>query len=183
MLLLLLCHNGGMKAPLFVRPLAEDERARLEAGLRSPDAFTLRRAQVLLASARAEPPKAIAGALGCSVQTVRNTIRAFHEEGPDCLDKKSNRPKSAAPILGGDAAERLRGLLHQSPRALGKGASLWTLALAAQVCHEQGLTAHPVSDETIRRALLRLGVGWRRAKHWISSPDPAYARKKSGVIA
>src|SRR5437773_8494536 len=32
-----------MKPPLFVRPLTEDERAALRAGLRSPDAFTLRR--------------------------------------------------------------------------------------------------------------------------------------------
>jgi transposase len=27
-------------------------------------------------------------------------------------------------------------------------------------------------------ALRRLGVTWKRAKHWITSPDPAYARKK-----
>ena len=26
---------------------------------------------------------------------------------------------------------------------------------------------------------MRLGVGWKRAKHWITSPDPAYARKKA----
>ena len=31
---------------------------------------------------------------------------------------------------------------------------------------------------TIRQALKRLGIGWRRAKRWITSPDPAYARKK-----
>ena len=31
--------------------------------------------------------------------------------------------------------------------------------------------------ETIRKALLRLGVRGRRAKHWLTSPDPAYAQK------
>ncbi len=40
------------------------------------------------------------------------------------------------------------------------------------------MTATRVSHETIRAALRRLGVGWRRAKHWITSPDPAYQRKK-----
>ena len=35
-----------------------------------------------------------------------------------------------------------------------------------------------VSDETIRQAIKRLGVGWKRAKTWITSPDPAYLRKK-----
>jgi hypothetical protein len=35
-----------------------------------------------------------------------------------------------------------------------------------------------VTGETIRQALRRLGVGWKRAKAWITSPDPAYLRKK-----
>jgi hypothetical protein len=30
----------------------------------------------------------------------------------------------------------------------------------------------------MRVALRRLGVAWKRAKHWITSPDPAYRRKK-----
>ncbi|HEU5376546.1 MAG TPA: transposase family protein [Ktedonobacteraceae bacterium] len=45
----------------------------------------------------------------------------------------------------------------------------WTLALAAEVCFEQGLTETRVCIETVRQALLRLGVGWQRAKHWITS--------------
>jgi hypothetical protein len=40
----------SMKRPIFVRPLSDAERKALEAGLRSPDAFTLRRCQILLAS-------------------------------------------------------------------------------------------------------------------------------------
>jgi hypothetical protein len=71
-------------------------------------------------------------------------------------------------------------LLHQSPRHFGKKSSLWNLTLLAAVAHERGLTPHQVSDETIRRALGRLGVRWQRAKHWITSPDPHYALKKSG---
>jgi hypothetical protein len=43
---------------------------------------------------------------------------------------------------------------------------------AAEVCFEQGLTESLVSIETIRQVLLRLGVGWQRTKHWITSPDP-----------
>ena len=35
-----------------------------------------------------------------------------------------------------------------------------------------------LSDETIRQALLRLGVGSKRAKRWLTSSDPDYARKK-----
>ena len=78
-----------------------------------------------------------------------------------------------------EQAERLRTLLHQSPRNFGKSTSLWTLGLAAEVSYAEGLTSELVSAETVRATLRRLGVGWRRAKQWITSPDPAYARKKT----
>src|ERR687893_789327 len=53
-----------------------------------------------------------------------------------------------------------------------------TLEVAAEVSFAQGLTPRLVSDETIRTALKALGVRWKRAKHWITSPDPEYLRKK-----
>jgi hypothetical protein len=56
--------------------------------------------------------------------------------------------------------------------------SLWTLKDAAEVSFEEGLTNERVSGETIRATLSRLGVRWERAKRWIESPDPEYARKK-----
>lgn len=69
-----------MNPPKYVRTLTGEERARLEAGLRSSSAFTLRRAQIVLASAYKEPPARIAASLGCSAQTVRNAIRAFEAD-------------------------------------------------------------------------------------------------------
>ncbi len=36
-----------------------------------------------------------------------------------------------------------------------------------------------MSGETIRATLARMGVRWRRAKAWITSPDLEYARKKA----
>lgn len=86
---------------------------------------------------------------------------------------------SARPEIDDGGCERLRALLHRSPRDFGKPTSLWTLDLAAEVACAEGITARLVSGETIRQAIKRLGVGWRRAKHWITSPDPAYLRKKT----
>src|ERR671913_229395 len=95
-----------MKEPIFVHTLSENEHEALEAGLRSKDAFVLRRCQILLASDRA-------------------------------------------------------------------------LESAAQASLEEGLTKERVSGETIRATLAReLGVRWKRAKRWITSPDPEYQRKK-----
>jgi transposase len=167
-----------MHPPLFVRELSGAARAQLEASRRSKSAFTLRRAQIVLLSASGQPPRAIAAGLGCARQTVRNAIRAFNARGLAALTEGSSRPKSAARVLDGAKLERLRAILHQSPRAFDQARSTWTLAGLAQVAHEQGLSPAVLSGETIRQALLRLGVGWKRAKRWLTSPDPDYARKK-----
>jgi transposase len=168
-----------MKPPLFVRPLSPEESRAIRAGLRSPSAFTLRRCQILTASAEGLKPSEIRDRLGCSTQTVRNAVRAFHAAGTECLGEGSHRPKSARPEIDDGGRERLRALLHRSPRDFGEPTSLWTLDLAAEVAFAEGITARRVSRETIRRALTRLGVGWKRAKDWITSPDPAYLRKKT----
>ncbi len=49
-----------MKLPLFVRALTEVEHQQLKTQLRSPEAFRLRRAQILLASAQGRTPQMIA---------------------------------------------------------------------------------------------------------------------------
>jgi transposase len=167
----------------FVRPLTATERARLHAGLRSANAFTLRRCQILLASAARQSPALIARNLGCTAHSVRNALHAFQAEGWDCLRQKSSRPKTVRPLLDTAFDEPLRHLLHQSPRTLGQPRSTWTLALVAHVCHAKGWTPRVLSCEAIRLAIRRLGVSWKRAKHWITSPDPAYARKKKPATA
>ncbi len=170
-----------MKPPLYVHPLSDAERDALKAGLRSSDAFTLRRSQILLASARGERPPAIAQQLGCASQTVRNTIRAFSERGVDALQERSHRNHTIHLSFDEAGLEHLLALAHRSPRDFGHPTSLWTLELLAEESARQGLTAHRVGDETIRRAILRLGRSWKRAKRWITSPDPEYERKKGAA--
>jgi transposase len=172
-----------MRPPVFVRPLADAERDALAAGLRSPDAFVLRRCQILLASARGEIPRVIGEQLGCHDQTVRNAIAAFNARGLDALHPGSSRPHTIRAAFGAEQVEHLRAMLHQSPRVFGKETSLWTLPLAAEVSFAQGISPTLVTGETIRATLVRLGVRWRRAKLWITSPDPAYARKKGRATA
>ncbi len=167
-----------MRAPIFVRPIRDAERRQLEGGLRSSEAFVLRRCQILLASSRGEWAPHIARQLCCDDQTVRNAIRAFDTAGLDCLIQGSRRPHTTRAAFQGKAADRLRSLLHHSPRTFGKATSLWTLELAAEVSFDQGLTRQRVTGETIRATLVRLGTRWLRAKHWITSPNLAYARKK-----
>jgi transposase len=165
--------------PRYVRPLTDAEREALEAALRSPDAFVLRRAQIILASARGERVSSIAPLVGFSGQAVRLVIHGFDRDGLAVLQQRSRRNHTIYYSFDDAAAQRLRDMLHQSPRVFGKDTSVWTLELAADEAHRQGLTAWRVSGETIRATLARMGMSWRRAKHWITSPDPEYARKKA----
>jgi transposase len=167
-----------MKPPIFVRELSKNERQALEAGLRSSDAFVLRRCQILLASSKGERPPRIAENLGCAQQTVRNAIHEFNGRGLGALRAGSSRPREVHAAFDEDGVKALREMLHRSPREFGKQTSLWTLEDAAQVSFEEDLTQRRVSGETIRATLARLGVRWERAKRWIESPDPEYARKK-----
>jgi transposase len=171
-----------MQAPLLVRPPTDEERRALTAGLRSADAFTVRRCQILLASARGEHVPAIARSLGCCEQTVRAAIHAFTRDGVAALRRASSRPRTARPTFDEAATDRLLALLRRSPRDFGHPTSLWTLDLAAQTAHAEGITPVRLSRETVRTALRRRKVAWRRAKHWLTSPDPAYAQKKRDAI-
>jgi transposase len=168
-----------MKPPIFVRSLSDDEREALETALRSKDAFALRRAQILLASSRGERPPQIAKNLGCSSQTVRNAIHDFNRRGLDALIAGSSRPKRIHAAFGAEGTQKaLQELLHRSPREFGRQSTWWTLQMAAEVSFEEGITAKRVTGETVRATLERLGKSWQRAKGWIESPDPEYARKK-----
>jgi transposase len=173
-----------MRKPIYIRPFTEDERQTLQAGLRASEAFVLRRGQILLASARGPTARVLAEALGCDDQTARHAIQAFNTRGLAALTPGSSAPQRT-PQAAFDTTrrEQLRALLHQQPRTFGKPTSLRTLRLAAEVAHAEGLTPRQVSGETIRRALVRLGVRWKRAKQWMTSPDPAYARKKTSGTA
>ena len=105
------------------------------------------------------------------------------QEGVAALTKRSSAVHTAQAAFAPAAAEQLRALRHRSPRDFGYKTRLWTLELAAEEAHRQGLTAARVTGETVRATLARLGVRWLRAKTWITSPDPAYARGKGGATA
>jgi transposase len=172
-----------MRIPIVIRPVTEDEQRQLQAGLRSSDAFVLRRCQILLASARGERAPLIAHHLGCDDQTVRNVIHGFNANGLGVLHQGSSRPHRLRTAFTEEGAQHLKDLLHRSPREFGKERSTWTLELAAQVSFEQGIISVLVSDESVRRALKRLKTNWKRAKHWITSPDPHSLLKKTLATA
>src|SRR5439155_427912 len=103
-----------MLPPTYVRTLTAEEQQHLTAGLRSPEAFVLRRCQIVLASARRERAPQIARSLGCSDQCVRNARQAFTAHGLGALARGSTRPKTSRAAFTSAQAERLlaRPALH-----------------------------------------------------------------------
>ena len=171
----------SMKEPIFVRELSEDERKTLKkTGLRSPDAFVMRRCQILLANADGTNAYQIARTFGCNDQAVRDAIHKFDQEGlVATLRRGPRRPHTIHAAFDSELTKkRLKEVLHRSPRNLGKPTGLWALESAAEVGFEEGSTEKRVGGETIRAALARMGANWQRAERWITSPDPEYARKK-----
>lgn len=172
-----------MKTPIYVRDLTEVEQKTLKKGLRSKNPFEIRRSQIVLASARKETARRIARTLGCDDQTVRNVIKKFNAAGLDVLKAGSHRPHKITATFTLEKIERLKDILHQSPRNFGKETSLWTLDLLAEVSFSEKVAERLVSGEAVRITLKRFDISWKRAKHWISSPDPAYLLKKSSATA
>ena len=165
---------------LYARELTEEERKHLRQSLKSESGFTVRRAQMLLKSAdEGLKVDEIGEQLGCTGQTVREAIHAFHHEGLECLEAKPMGRKDDQRAFDDEAREVLRELIRCSPRDYGHESSLWTLDMLAKTSMEIGLVQSSISRETVRATLLAMGIKWRHAKQRITSPDGGYERKKS----
>src|SRR5262249_56977717 len=103
---------------VFVRDVTVEERRHLKAGLRAADACRVRRCQIILASEYGAGVPRIARQLGCSEQTVRNTIHAFTTQGVACLQRASSPPHTTRERVGDAEAQSLPPLLHQCPRPI-----------------------------------------------------------------
>jgi transposase len=170
--------TGGMKA-IQIRELTTEEKQELKEGLKSSEAFTVRRCQILMSSEQGQTAPKIAEGLHCSAQSVRRAIHAFNQEGTLCIYEKSNRPHSSKFSFDRTALERLPDIVHSSPRDYGIVHSLWSLERLVQVCHQLGMIETPVSLPVMRKAIKRAGIDWKRVRKRMRSTDEAYEEKKS----
>ena len=111
----------------------------MEKGLRSKDAFVLRRCQIRLASARGARAPRIAAQVGCDDQTVLNALHACNAAGRSSLRKKCSRAHRTRVVFAPEQAERLRALPHRRPREFGQPTSRWMRALTAAVSVAEGI--------------------------------------------
>jgi transposase len=154
--------------------LTAAERTALEraaAGERRVRAWRRFRAVLLAADAG---PEAAAQALGCSRSSVYAWIAAWRRDG---LGGVVERPRGGGrpALLGCDGSALLARLLAEDPRARGWPADGWTVPLLREELRRAG---YPAGDKTVRRALHRLGWGWRRPTDRPGRRGPAEADRE-----
>jgi transposase len=134
--------------------LSESQRAELVAVLHQPGkARPWVRARVLLLAADGLPDEAIAAEVHADRSTVERTRRRFAQSGLVAALTERPRP-GAKPVLDAPGRQRLAELATSSPPA---GRQWWTMQLLADALIAQGVRA-TISDETVRRALHRMGL-------------------------
>ena len=151
---------------LLVRFISDAELEQLRAGLQAEQAFTRRRCQILLASARGLRPIQISRQLGYHNSAVLEAIHAFNRRGLACLQQRLRAPGKVEVVVDVTRDAQLRQLLQTSPLRCGKNKSCWTLALLAEVFCEQGLATREITREGMRQAVERMGIQWQQAKGW-----------------
>ncbi|HUZ00105.1 MAG TPA: helix-turn-helix domain-containing protein [Thermomicrobiaceae bacterium] len=175
---------------LFARaPLDAQEERRVHklAGSRHAPGDWIQRARMIVRSWAGQRTTAIAAALGCHPQTVRERLVRFNADG---LDGLGDRP-------GGGRKPRLteqeRGTLIRLARSTPPGRAervseglaaaepdqdaQWSLDALTRAAHEQGIQ---VERSQIRRILRKEGVRWRHPRTWIESTDPDFVPKGRG---
>jgi len=156
--------------------LTDEERAELQAGLRSSrNVRHWRRYQAVLLRADGVPLATVAQNLGCTQASVCNWTKAWRERGARGVAEGTH--PGAERRLDMAAERTLEALLQEGdPQAHGYAATNWTAPLLRTELAKHGWSA---SERTLRRTLHRLGYRWKRPKFVLGRPDPAYAEKKS----
>jgi transposase len=150
------------------------QRRRLRRQLKeADDAGTYRRTLAVLELDRGRSAADVAAMLAVTRQSVHNWAAAYaHDHDPAALE---DRHRSGRPA---DLFEHtvcvLRSLMPRSPHDLGYPDTDWTVPLL-QGELERGSGLRP-SDETVHRALRRLGYVWKRPRY-VLDPDPLRDKK------
>jgi transposase len=151
-----------------------DEAAVLaQAAARERRVRSWRRLRAIQLLGSGDQPRAVAGALGCSLASIYNWAAAWRADGLAGLQEPS-RP--GQPRALDDRAERLLDeWLASDPQTRGYHATGWTVPMLQG---ELAKAEYEVSQRTIRRTLKRLGWRWKRPKYVLGRPDAEYEAKK-----
>lgn len=159
-----------------VRPITTEESGILDRWQRSDDVIRYRRARILRLSEAKWKCPAIAEALALHAETVREVIKAFNEGGIAAITPEP-RSGGRPPTYTHKVAESAEDLTRQEPPAE-EGRATWTLHALAKAIASRFEHLDRVSHEAVRRLLKQRDIVYRKAKNWLTSPDPQYKLRK-----
>jgi len=164
--------------------LSKKERRLLEQIIRdTEDAHTLRRVQALLWLDDGEGAEEIADHLYVSRFAVYKWVKQFQERSPlDIVARVSDGQRSGRPrTLPGVMDQLIEEVIDRDPRELGYRPTVWTaplLALYLEPAHQM-----KVSAQSVRLAIERLRIRWKRPRHSLASRPPTWRQAKGGSNA
>ena len=112
--------------------------------------------------------------VGASDRSVSRWLKAWRRQGLAGL--KDNKPVGRPSRIMRRYGEKLVAITRQSPESVGMRGGSWNCRMLSEWL--EGTFHVRVSDEWVRRILVRHGLRFRRAKLKLTSPDPDYAQKK-----
>lgn len=161
--------------------LTRKQRSRLrELMVTTDQPRVLRRAQALRWLAQGDHPSEVADRLGVSRPTLYNWARRFHDRGPAPFgNRRADAPRSGRPCTAQGISEPLiEAVIDEDPRAWGYQATAWTAPLLQ--CYLDQAQGVVVSRRSVRAALDRLDLHWKRPRHRLAL-RPATGRQAKGA--
>lgn len=139
-----------------------------------------RRAQALVWLAEGDPVVDIAERLNVSRQSIYNWVQRFQQRNDQDLvhrlgdGKRSGRPCTAQGIIDPLIVE----MIDRDPQAMSYSATIWTAGLLKHYLRREHNIE--VSDKSIRRAIARLGIRWKRPRHQLALRPETWRQAKGG---
>jgi transposase len=162
--------------------LNSKERRELEGWVRTTDtASVLRRVQALLWLDEGASAGEVAELLFVSRAAVYKWVRQFQErQGLEVEERvaegsRGGRPRTVQGVIDPLVDE----VIDQDPRELGYRSTVWTAPLLVQYLAE--VHQRTVSLQSVRLAIARLGISWKRPRHQLALRSPTWRQAKGGL--
>ena len=161
--------------------LSRKERRLLEHLVRNAsDANTLRRVQALVWLDDGQAVEDVADQLYVSRLTVYKWVRQFKQsDSPNVCERVSDGRHSGRPCtVKGVIDPIIDEIIDQSPRDLGYNSTVWTAPLLVQYLGEFHNLI--VSTQSVRLAIERLHIRWKRPRHQLALRPETWRQAKGG---
>ncbi len=165
-------------APLILSPAQRLELEYLAS--HTPVAKERCRALALLWIDEGESAEQVAEALHVSRRTVYYWAERFLDRSElDPRKRLADAPRPGRPrAAGGSVDTRIAQVIDTDPRTLGYRSTVWTAPLLRQFLRDHHDLE--VSRETVRRAIARLGIRWKRPRYQLALRPETWRQAKGG---